>query len=97
MRVHCKHDHKGKNRVYCKCSIKSFWREKTQFLIFWGGDENFQRVAAENLGELTPQSGAMPLATHSMKLGRDVCNKLVAFAPDGMLLNFDDPETGVNF
>ena len=40
---------------------------------------------------------AMLLASHSMELVKNVCNKLVAFTPDGTLLNFDDPQSGLDF
>jgi ABC-type polysaccharide/polyol phosphate transport system ATPase subunit len=65
--------------------------------IFGVGDASFQHFAAERLEALTSQSGAMLLASHSMELVKNVCNKLVAFTPDGKLLNFDDPQSGVDF
>ena len=46
--------------------------------IFGVGDASFQKFASERLEKLTAQSGAMLLATHSMELVRNVCNKLVA-------------------
>ena len=65
--------------------------------IFGVGDAKFQKFASKRLENLTARSGAMMLATHSMELVRNVCNKLVAFTPDGTLLNFDDPESGIAF
>ena len=53
--------------------------------IFGVGDASFQKFAAKRLEELTAQSGAMLLATHNTELVKNVCNKLIAFSPDGEL------------
>lgn len=61
------------------------------------GDAKFQAKGNARLNELTQSSGALVVATHSMDLVGQLCNKCIVVNPGGTLLHFNHIDKAIDY